>query len=276
MTAHLEAASPKLQSFWPWLAVVAALNACEANHAGPAAESSATIVVPGEVNHEAVHAFEMARGRKPLREDLLVIHRTWIDNEVLYREGKKVRAADEAGSREPVIARALAAIDEKVRSTAVTDEELRRWFESHRERFEQPARFDFEDATPSGQSSEASIRAVVEQRNGAPAAARAGVRSFQNRPESNLVQSYGPEVSSALSQAEPGRWLALRARDGWRAMRVLAWKPAIRAVFETQREAIRRDWVNAAVAKDRSAAVRALWQNYEIEFDDTFRCPADQ
>jgi hypothetical protein len=257
-----------------WVALVTALSACNAVRAHD--EQVSPLIVPGEVNHEAVHTFERAHGRKPAREDLLAIHRVWINNEVLYREGKTLPAG-EAGTREQVIARSLRAIEEKVSPPAVTIEELRHWFESRRERFEQPARFDFEDATPPGTNSEAAVLAAVRKLNaGAPGDARASSRFFKGRPESNLVQSYGSKAAAALTQAEPGKWLALETRDGWRAMRLLALQPAIRAEFNTQHEAIRRAWSDATLADRRSAAVQALWQKYQIEFDDTFKCAADQ
>src|SRR5262245_44612771 len=39
-----------------------------------------TIVVGADVNSEAVHTFEQARGRKPNAQELEALHRIWIDN----------------------------------------------------------------------------------------------------------------------------------------------------------------------------------------------------
>jgi len=256
-------------------ALVVALSGC--SHAR-ADDPATTIVVASDVNHAAVHAFERARGRHPTRDDLLAIHRVWIDNEILYREGLKLpRAGGAAASREQVIFNALRVIDEQVTPASVTDAALRRWFESRRDKYEQPARFDFEDAALSGQSSEAAARALVERLNsGAPADARTSVRVFKGRPESNLVQSYGPQVAEALARSQPGVWHALRARDGWRAMRLVAMTATAHAAFETQREAIRRDWLDATVAHKRTEAVQALWKKYKIELAPTLECHADK
>jgi hypothetical protein len=262
-----------VREFLRWLALCTALNACDATRGQ---QQTPVLVVPGEVNHEAVHAFEKTHARKPAREDLLTIHRVWIDNEVLYREGKTLPAS-EAETREQVVARALRVIEEEIGHPSVTVEELRRWFESRRDSFEQPARFDFEDATPPGTNSEAAVLALVEKLNAGTAGdARGGSRVFRGRPESNLVQSYGAKAAAAVAGAVPGTWLAVQTRDGWRAMRLLSLKPAIRAEFDAQREVVRRAWVDATVSDRRSAAVQALWQKYQIEFDDSFKCAADQ
>lgn len=255
--------------------LIATLGACGVSRAD---DQASTIVVGGDVNHEAVHAFEKSRGRQPTREELLSLHRVWIDNEILYREGLKLPLdAGEAANREKVIFKALGVIEEKVRPTVVTDAELRSWFDNRRDKYEQPARFDFEDAALSGQSSEAAVRALVEKLNrGAPADAGASLRAFKGRPESNLLVSYGPEVAGALANAQPGKWLALRARDGWRAMRLIAMTSAAHAVFETQREAIRRDWLAATVAEKSRGAVQELWKKYKIELAPTFECHADK
>jgi hypothetical protein len=252
-----------------------ALAAC--GH-GRAPEETATIVVGGDINHEAVHALEKSRGRHATREELLELHRVWIDNEILYREGLKLPATvGKAASREQVSARALLVIEEAARPGLVSDEELRRWFESRRDKYEQPARFDFEDLALPGQSSEAAVRGVVEQlNNGAPGDAQASLRVFKGRPESNLVQSYGPEVATALAKSQPGRWLPLPARQGWRAMRLVAMTPTAHAAFEAQREAIRRDWNDATAAERRRVAVQALWQKYKIELAPPFECHADK
>jgi hypothetical protein len=45
------------------------------------------IVVSADVNSEAVHTLEKVRGRQPNEQELEALHRVWLDNEVLYREG---------------------------------------------------------------------------------------------------------------------------------------------------------------------------------------------
>lgn len=253
--------------------LIAMLAACGLGHAD---DTQSTIVVAGDVNHAAVHELQKARGRTPTREELLALHRVWIDNEILYREGLKLAGGTATtNNREQVIESALATIDRRVRPSSVPEEELRRWFDSHRDRYEQPARFDFEDASPPGQPSEATVRALTEKLNADPSAVPEDLRVFKARPESNLQQSYGSELTEALAQATPGKWLALQARDGWRAMRLVALVPMSHADLATQRDAVRRDWIEEQVSEKRAAAVQALWKSYKIELAPPFVCHAE-
>src|SRR6478735_12564867 len=83
-------------------------------------DAALTILVPGDVNHEALHALAHARGRHLTREELLELHRAWIDNEVLYREGLKLLSTPAKGAnREQIIARALSGLEQKLQPIAV-------------------------------------------------------------------------------------------------------------------------------------------------------------
>jgi PPIC-type PPIASE domain len=240
----------------------------------PREHENKTIVVDGYVNHEAVHALVARLGRQPTRDELLTVHRAWIDDEVLYREGKaRAPAASVPPSRERVIAQMLAALDESVRPAPPSEDELSRWFEAHRERYEHPALLDVEDATPSGRATEAEVRArIAALARGATSDARV----LRARPESSLVPSYGADVVAALTRAEPGKWLALPTRAGWRAVRLLAFVPALSADFAAQRDVVRRDWEREVTGGKRELAVRALRDRYEIVLQEAHVCEADR
>jgi hypothetical protein len=225
-----------------------------------------------------VHAWAKAQRRQPTHDELLSIHQVWIDNEVLYREGLKERRPGAAPpTREQAISNALAAIEAQVGLASPTDAELRAWFESHRDKYEQPARIDFEDAVPAGSTSEDAIRSLVDKLNSdAPVEPQPSLRVFKGRPQSNLIQSYGAEAAAALATSRTGTWLALRADDGWRAMRLTALSPATVGSFDIQRDAALRDWTAVTLSERRNAAVRALWKKYKIEFEPAHDCLADK
>ena len=148
------------------------------------ADDPRTIVVGAEVDREAIETFKATRGRDPNREELAALRRVWLDNEVLYREGlaQQVDKGDPA-IRERVIFKALSVIDSNVKLPPATDEMLRKWFDGHRDKYDEPARFDFEEAALSGDSSEAAVRAFVKELNGGtPGDAKAGLRVFKGRP----------------------------------------------------------------------------------------------
>ena len=228
-----------------------------------------TIVVSTEVDNDARQLFKASRGREPNDEEMTSLRRVWLDNEVLYREGLALQVdRGDTAIRERVIFKALSVVDAGTKLPPVDDKVLRNWFESHRVKYDEPTRFDFQEAVLAGDSSESSVRAFVDALNaGTPGDAKAGLRVFKGRPHANLVESYGPEFAKALEQSPVGEWRAQSSRDGWRAMRlesVTAPKPA---VFESLRGVVLQDWTDVTLGEQRSAAVRAWAQKYTVKYE---------
>ena len=233
------------------------------------ADDPHTILVSAEVDSEAIATFEAARGHRPNAEELDALRRVWLDNEVLYREGLalQVDKGDEA-IRERVIFKALSVIDSNVKLPTINDDVLRKWFEAHRAKYDEPSRYDFDEAVLSGDNSEAAVVAFVKDLNaGAPGDTKAGLRVFKGRPQENLVQSYGQAFADALVKATPALWQAFQTKDGWRAMRLNATSPAKPAVFEALRGVVQQDWTDATASEQRSAAVRALSKKYTVKHE---------
>jgi PPIC-type PPIASE domain len=228
-----------------------------------------TIVVGSEVDSEAVHLFEETRGREPTDVELKALHQVWLDNEVLYREGLAMQVdKGDTAIRERVIFKALSVIDANVKLPAIDDARLRVWFESHRDKYDEPARYDFQEAALSGDTSESAVRGFVSALNaGTPGDAQAGLRVFKGRPHSNLMQSYGSEFAKALESLSPGQWQALQTREGWRAMRLDAITPPKPADYAVLRGVVMQDWKDAIGAEQRTAAVRSLAKKYQVKFE---------
>jgi hypothetical protein len=233
------------------------------------ADDPHTIIVGADVDKEARETFKAARGHEPNQAELAALHRVWLDNEVLYREGLALQVdKGDPGIRERVIFKALSVVDSNVKLPTADDSTLRAWFERHRDKYDEPARFDFEEAALSGAPSEAAVREFVTALNsGTPGDAKAGLRVFKARPQGSLTESYGPELAKALQAAPPDVWQALRTRDGWRAIRLKAITAAKPAAFEPLRGVVLHDWIDATAAEQRSAVVRALASKYTIIYE---------
>ena len=231
------------------------------------ADDPHVIVMGTDVDAEATALFKASRGRLPNDDELAALRRVWLDNEVLYREGLALQVdRGDTAIRERVIFKALSVIDASVKLPQVEDKTLRAWFESHRVKYDEPLRYDFQEAVLAGDTSEAAVRAFVEALNaGTPGDAKAGLRVFKGRPHSNLVDSYGPEFARAFEASPPGEWRALPSKDGLRVMRVEAVIPAKPGVFEILRGVVQQDWTDATLAEQRSAAVRELAKKYSVK-----------
>src|SRR4029077_20656165 len=98
-----------------------------------------TIVVGREVDDEAKQVFRASRGRDPNAAELMALRRVWLDNEILYREGIALQFdKGDAAIRERVIFKALSVVDANVKLPPVNDSVLRKWFDSHRDKYDEP------------------------------------------------------------------------------------------------------------------------------------------
>jgi len=236
------------------------------------ADDPRTIVVDASVDSQAIKVFKAARGREPNKEELYALRRVWLDNEVLYREGLALQVdKGDPAIRERVIFKALSVVDANLKPLPLDERVLREWFEGSRVKYDEPARYTFQEAVLAGESSESAVRAFVEMLNRGRSGGdlNAGLRVYRGRPRSNVVQGYGEEFAKALEESPPGVWRAYPTRDGWRAIQLDSVTPPKPAVFEELRGVVLQDWIDAKMAEQRTAAVRALARKYTVKVEET-------
>lgn len=228
-----------------------------------------TIVVGAEVDKEARELFKASRGQDPTPEQMAALRQVWLDNEVLYREGIAMRVdRGDQTIRDRVIFKALNVVEQDLKAPPLDVETLRAWFEARREKYDEPSRYDFQEAVLSGDNSEAAVNAFVAELNrNAGGEVKASLRVFKGRPHGNIVQSYGPEFAKTLEALPPGEWRALQTREGWRAMRLEAVVPGKPANFESLIGVVTQDWTDETMAAKRTAAVRELAKKYKIRVE---------
>ena len=236
-----------------------------------AADDNRTIVVDAAVDSEAIKIFKDARGREPNADELYALRRVWLDNEVLYREGLALQMdKGDKAIKDRVIFKALSMVNAGLKRPPIDDDKLRDWFEANRAKYDEPARYDFQEAVIAGDSSEASAVAFAAALNtGKPSDVQAGLRVFEGRPHANIVQSYGAEFAAGLEAAPVGQWRAMRHGDGWRVMRLEAIAAAKPASFDALRGAVLQDWTDSVMAEQRSAAVREMARKYVVITETT-------
>ena len=127
-----------------WAALLFAVDHSSSSRA----DDPHTIVVGAEVDQRGHRDLQgRARPRARTREELTALRRVWLDNEVLYREGLALQVdKGDTAIRERVIFKALSVIDSNVKLPPADDDVLRKWFEGHRDKYDEPARYDFEEA----------------------------------------------------------------------------------------------------------------------------------
>jgi hypothetical protein len=234
-----------------------------------APDEARTIVVDQAVDQEAIKVFREARGREPSPDELYALRRVWLDNEVLYREGLALQMdKGDKAIRDRVIFKALSMVNAGLQRPAVDDMVLTAWFEQNRVKYDEPARFDFQEAVIAGDASEATATAFAAALEaGKTPEEKAGLHVFKARPHPTIVQSYGSEFAQALQALPPGRWRALRQGDGWKVVRLDAVAAAKPASFDTLRNVVLQDWTDSVMAEQRSAAVRSLAKKYTVKVE---------
>jgi hypothetical protein len=228
-----------------------------------------TIVIDAAVDQEARAVFKASRGREPNQQELYALRRVWLDNEVLYREGLGLQLdKGDKAIRERVIFKALSVVDAGTKLPSYDDQLLRAWFEQHRAKYDEPVRYDFQEAVLAEDASESALRAFAAALNaGAPGDAEASLRVFDGRPHENIVKSYGEEFAKALEASPVGEWRALAGREGLRVMRLESIAPAKAADYESLRGVVLQDWTDATLAAQRSAAVSMLARKYTVKVE---------
>jgi hypothetical protein len=232
-------------------------------------EDPRVIVVDAAVDRQAIEVFTSARGRAPNEDELYALRRVWLDNEVLYREGLALEMdKGDPAIKDRVIFKSLSMINAAIKLPSFDDATVRAWFEKNRARYDEPPRFDFEEAVLAGDSGETAARGFADALNaGNPGDTQAGLRVFKARPRQNIEQSYGAEFAQALAAQQPGRWAALPQRDGWRVVRLRAAHAPQPADYERLRGVALQDWKDAVLSEQRSAAVRELARKYTVRVE---------
>ena len=238
-------------------------------------DDTKTIVMGAAVDAEARKVFSDARGHAPNDKELAALRQTWLDNEVLYREGLALRLdKGDPTIRERVIFKSLMAIEPTLRLPPIDEPKLREWFEARRAKYDQPPRYDFEEAVLPGTPTEAELNALVQTLNAGPsgstqAQTEASLRVFKGRPLENLRASYGEDFGKALATGEPGIWRVLPTSSGPRAMRLESVTALQPADFEAVRNVVRQDWVDTTMAELRTSAVREMAKKYTLQVEGT-------
>lgn len=229
--------------------------------------SSRDIVVTALVQQEAKSIFESGMKRPPKPEELKVLLDRWIDNEILYREGLQLGLdRGDSGIRDRVIFKALSVTQAGIVLPEVDEAGLKAWFESNRDRYDTPARFDFlEAAVPSDTQLEAMQRfAVALNNNKDEPGIESSLRVFRDRPRSNLLQSYGKDFTEAIEQLKPGQWQVLVSNDGPRVIRLETLKPGVAADFDELKVKVYQDWKDEMTSQRSKELIREMGKKYQI------------
>jgi hypothetical protein len=233
-------------------------------------EDPQTITISKSVKTEAHDIFTAGLKREPSDAEMKTLLDRWVDNEVFYREGLALGLdRGDNAIRERIIFKSLSVTQSGITLPKIDEAGVRAWFESKRERYDMPTRFDFLEAAVTSDRSPEALNNFVAALNGkGKINAESSLRVFKDRPRPNLLQSYGAEFTEALEKAPPGVWQVLSSSEGLRVVQLGEIKPSVPAEFDQNKDAIFQDWRDETMAQLTTKAVREMGKKYKIREEE--------
>jgi hypothetical protein len=227
------------------------------------------IIVPVAAQKEARDAFFAGLKREPTPADMKILLNRWVDNEVLYREGIALGLdKGDTSIRERVIFKALTVTQSGLSLPKIDEAGLRAWFETKRDRYDQPARFDFQEAMVLGDRSAERMAAFVKALNSqGQSDVESSLSLFKDRPRPNLVQSYGEPFAAMLEKQSPGVWAAVESLEGVRVVNLTAIAAGQTSNFDAVKERVFQDWKDDATGQVTQQALQSMARKYRIRGD---------
>ncbi|MCO5066500.1 MAG: peptidylprolyl isomerase [Rhizobiaceae bacterium] len=235
-----------------------------------AASSNEIVISEGDINQMLVAW--MAQGRPPPPpEAIRSMVETKVREEVLYREAIAMGLDKEdtiikrrLAQKMDFLAEDLSSLDEP------TAEELRKWFEVHRDQFVLPPRVSFRHVYYSFDVHGKNARDIAEREVSTAAEPGNGDRfMFQNayaeRTEADLYSIFGPAFAHEVFTLKPGQWAGpIESAYGWHAVFVEQLTPPITPGFEETEADVRAAYVEARRAEFREEAYRVMREKYKV------------
>jgi hypothetical protein len=245
-----------------------------AGRPGPA-RADHTVTVRREDVESLRAGFRAAWKREPTPGELGDLLLTFVNEEVLYREGMAQGLdRDDRLVRGRVIEK-MTALARPTAPGEPTADELRRWYQTYAHRFRRPATVTlqqlFFDPRQRGDADAAARQALatLATQGDAPLPSGVGDRSvlpalMTDRSAIELAHLLSPAFSAAALDAPPGRWQGpVASRYGVHLIRVVSRGPERLPPFEEIEKHVRADWLTVENRGLRAAA-ESLLPRYEV------------
>jgi hypothetical protein len=239
--------------------------------AATAAEVERRIVVDDAVRAALAEGFAKQEGRRPTSEELAGLVRSWIERQILYREGV-MRGLEQDDPRiEQRVADKMAFV---LRSQAVveepSEEALERYYREHAADYREEELVDFVHVFVDGDGEAAATRAaqiLAELQAGAQPGGLgdtfSGGRRYRQRKIADLARAFGDAFAAGIAVQETGTWRLHGSRHGIHVVRVERRTAARDSDWKRARPQVLHDYQVAARARavdEAMAALRAQWE----------------
>ncbi|GAC1348564.1 MAG: hypothetical protein NVSMB18_37040 [Acetobacteraceae bacterium] len=233
----------------------------------PPDRNARVITVTRAMREAMATNFDEDRERRATPDELNEMVEHWVASEILYREGKLlgVDRGDDT-IRDRIAFKLQLMIFSQLEQPNPTGEELRAWFEQHRDRFDEPERASFYLSLP---TDEAAARRSLEaiQAGQDPEELKRTTRAMIGRPLGSIAPVFGEEFRDGLLKLPVGTWSVLHSKEGWHVVRLDSRRPGEPARFEDVHDQALRIYQTDAVRERAWEAVKRLRTNYQVRYE---------
>src|SRR5215475_1521068 len=233
----------------------------------PPAKDERVITVTKALRQSFIDNFDEDKERVPSDAELQKMIESWVASEILYREGKalKVDLGDDT-IRDRIAYKLQLLIFDQAQVQPPSEEQLRTWFESNQERFDEPERVGFYLTPP---TDEATARRQLEdiQSQRETAELQQQTRAILARPVASLAPSFGEAFRDALLALPIGQWTVLQSKDGWHVVRLDSRRPGKSARLQDMHDEALRIWRTDETRKRAWEAVNRLKASYSVRYE---------
>lgn len=239
-------------------------------------EPGRIVVTQGQVTNMAT-MFARTWQRPPTEVELQGLIRTYVREEVLYREGLALALDRDDAVIRRRIAQKLQFVAENAEVPEPSDTELQAYLDSHRGAFAVEPRFSFRqiylDPRRRGQTAVGDAQRLLGELNRPGSRLDAGALgdstllqpSFENAAKSEVGRALGAEFVAALDTIAPGRWQGpVRSTYGLHLVQVSERSAGGAPALSDVRNAVKRELEHARRAEASEAFYQKLLARYTV------------
>lgn len=230
------------------------------------------IVVSAVVKKTLEEDFTRGQGRPPTEAELTKEIDRWVDEEMMYRSGlERGLDRDDPMVRQRVVAKVSQAMRDGTLAVTPSDDELRAYFESHRDRYARAEQIDFTQVFVEGRDEAAKKRAeelLSALTGGADPAGMgdtfSGGRRYRKRKIEDLATTFGKEFVAGLDTQPAETWELRPSTFGYHLVRVDKRSEASAPPFEEVRAEVEKDMQDEGRAAQVAKGLEELRSHWTV------------
>ena len=221
------------------------------------------IIVDDDKLYELIGIFEEGQGRKPSAKEVDNLIVKWSQNEILYREARKL-GLDNGDDmiRNRLILKIRNILFNNVINEAPKEEELQAWFNINREKYRKSDLYDFEQIPVENREQAESL-----SHSQSVGVMQDDILRYAKRPAKNVYTLFGRQDGQKLLDAKLNYWCAVESSSGWHIARITRYHPARDAEFKEVRNRVINDWKKVSNDMQLAEQTKAIADQYNVVID---------